>query len=126
MKQRKPSTRKSAESQENLLALHLRAERLSFVPQYQAVPGRKFRWDFMVAPDLLVEVQGGAFSKGKMGHATGVGMQRDCEKMCLGSAMGFRCMAVTSEQVKSGQAIAWIKAARDHGIAKLKLKAHEL
>ena len=110
---------------EAMLALQLRAEQCAFIPQYKPIPDRKFAFDFYVAPDLLIEVNGGAWSKGKMGHNSGTGLQRDAEKISLAAVQGFRMIVATTEQVKKGHAIQWIMAARKHGLKQLVLKRHE-
>lgn len=101
---------------ERALAFALRMAGIPFRREYKAVPGRRFRFDFMVMPDLLVEVQGGVWSvkngDGVQGHNSGTGITRDCEKMCEGVAAGFRVLFVTPEQVKSGLALRWIESAR--------------
>ena len=80
------------------------------IREHLAIPGRRFRFDFYwPEPKLLVEVQGGVWSKG--GHTSGIGMNRDSEKMNLAVLLGFRCLSVTSNQIKSGKAVAWIKEA---------------
>ena len=96
---------------EDILALHIRAKRMPPPKrEWIAVPGRKFRFDF-AWPDLmlLVEVQGGIWTKG--GHSTGVGISRDCEKGNLATLLGWRVLHVTSEQIKAGKAIQWIEQA---------------
>lgn len=110
---------------EALLTLQLRAEQCAFIPQYKPIPDRKFAFDFYVAPDLLVEVNGGAWSKSKMGHNSGTGLQRDAEKISLAAVQGFRMIVATTEQVKKGHAIQWIMAARKHGLKQLALKRRE-
>lgn len=101
---------------ERALAFALRAAGIPFLREYKAVPGRKFRYDFMVLPDLLIEVQGGVWSTrngdGVQGHNSGSGITRDCEKICEGVGAGFRVLCVTPEHVKSGQVLRWIEAAR--------------
>lgn len=97
---------------EDLLAAQMRSRSLSFIPQYKPIPGRKFAFDYFVAPDILVEVQGGAWSKGKSAHNGGTGLQRDCEKSSLAACLGFRTIHATTEQVESGQALKWILDAR--------------
>lgn len=96
---------------EALLALMLRAEGIAHEREYIAVPGRKFRWDFFIAPDLLIEVQGGVWNHGKSAHSNGAGLTRDAEKASLAAAHGFRQITATTGQVKDGSAIAWIKQA---------------
>lgn len=110
---------------EATLAHQLRACGCAFVQQYKPIPDRQFAYDFYVAPDLLIEVNGGAWSKGKMGHNSGTGLQRDAEKTSLAAVQGFRVIIATTEQVKKGLAIQWIEAARQHGIQRLMLKRHE-
>lgn len=96
---------------EALLALQLRCEKIEFQREFVAVPGRKFRWDFHIAPKLLVEVQGGVWNFKKSGHSSGSGITRDAEKASLAAAYGYRQITATTAQVKSGHAIQWIKSA---------------
>lgn len=98
---------------EATLALMLRVEGIKFDREFMAVPGRKFRWDFHIAPNLLVEVQGGVWNFKKSGHSSGAGITRDAEKVSLAAAHGYRQITATTAQVKSGQAIEWIKAAME-------------
>ena len=76
-----------------------------------AIPGRNFRWDFVFRQArLLVEVQGGSFSKGKMGHNSGTGIHRDCEKHFLAQLNGWHTLYVADHHVKrTGEALAWIQ-----------------
>ena len=72
------------------------------------IPGRKFRFDF-ACKNLLIEVQGGIWTKG--GHSSGTGISRDCEKLNLAVLNGWRVFHVTGEQIRSGQALKWIQNA---------------
>lgn len=92
---------------EETLALQLRASNITFLREFKAVPERKFRFDFQIGM-LLVEVQGGVWAKGNSGHSSGTGITRDCEKLNEAVARGYAVMHVTADQVKSGQALAWI------------------
>ena len=93
------------------LAFQIRAAGLiTPVVEFKAVPGRRYRWDFAWPEQkLLVEVQGGIWTKG--GHSTGKGITRDAEKANLATLAGYRCITVTGDQIKSGQALRWIQAA---------------
>lgn len=83
--------------------------------EYVALPERKFRWDLAwPSHRLLVEIQGGIWGKG--GHSTGDGITRDCLKNNLAVLAGFRCLMVTAEHIKSGQALKWIQEALGHCI----------
>ena len=78
--------------------------------EYQALPGRRYRWDVGWASQrLLVEVQGGIWAKG--GHSSGVGLTRDIEKLNSAVLAGWRVLAVTACHIKSGQALIWIQEA---------------
>ena len=72
---------------------------------------RRYAWDFaFVKERLLVDVQGGTWMP-KGGHNTGGAIERDCEKMVLGTLNGYRVMFVTALQVKDGRAVQWIEQA---------------
>ena len=74
------------------------------------IPGRKYRFDMIWAEArLAVEVQGGTWSQGA--HSRGGGQARDCEKAALATLLGWRCLAVTVDQVRSGAAAVWIQQA---------------
>lgn len=74
-------------------------------------PKRRYMWDFCWPCErLLVDVQGGTWMP-KSGHNTGGAIERDCEKMALGTLNGYRVMFVTGLQVKDGRAVQWIERA---------------
>lgn len=56
---------------------------------------------------LGVEVDGGVFMK-RGGHTTGIGYTQDRERDAEALCAGWTVLRVTSEQVKSGQAIMWL------------------
>ena len=101
------------EALESLMAQHLKAERIEFEQQAAFWPGRKWRLDFLIgrysSKALAIEVHGGTWSGGR--HVTGKGIEADCEKAAHAVIAGIRLIPVTGDQVKSGQAIAWIKQA---------------
>ena len=109
----------AAESKwENELAAQLKCDGHEFERQVTSVvPGRKFVYDFLVhdmqalKPNVLVEVQGGIWSHGKSGHTSGTGVNRDAEKINLGQLAGYVVLVVTSDHIKSGQALHWINEA---------------
>jgi very-short-patch-repair endonuclease len=76
--------------------------------QYRFDPSRKWEADFCwPARLLIVEVDGGVFVNG--GHNRGKAYtddrERDAEAMCH----GWKVLRVTTAQVESGQALAWIE-----------------
>lgn len=100
------------ESQLELLLLN-RLERAGLpvgLAGQQIIPGRKFEFD-RVWPEqrVAVEVQGATFVTGA--HSTGTGIARDCEKLSLAAAHGWRVLPLTKHQIQSGQAVTWIAQA---------------
>lgn len=92
---------------EERLALHLRAEKIDFVREVRAISGRRWRCDFLIGDRLIVECEGGHWVNGR--HTRGKGFEDDCAKYNSLAAKGYTVMRVTLAQIKSGQAIAWIK-----------------
>ena len=78
------------------------------VLEYIFHPSRKWRFD-LAWPDckFAVEIQGGVYSEGR--HTRGRGYTNDCEKLAEAVCLGWRVIYVTTEQIKSGQALAWIE-----------------
>lgn len=73
-------------------------------------PTRKWRLD-LAWPDLFVgvEVHGGIWTEGR--HTRGSGFQADREKMNEAALLGWLVLEVTGEQIRSGQALAWVEKA---------------
>jgi very-short-patch-repair endonuclease len=87
---------------ENLFAFQLDSAGLTqYVREYQAIPGRKFRFDFCFRKErLLIEINGGTYSKGA--HSTGTGIARDYEKGNLAVQHGWKVLQFDTKMVKSG------------------------
>ena len=90
---------------ENLFAMQLDSAGLTgYIREYQAIPGRRFRFDFAWRKErLLVEINGGTYSKGA--HSTGTGIARDYEKGNLAVLNGWRVLSFDTKMVKSGAAL---------------------
>lgn len=90
---------------EDLFAFQLDSAGLTgYVREYQAIPGRRFRFDFAWRKErLLVEINGGTYSKGA--HSTGTGINRDYEKGNLAVLNGWRVLSFDTKMVKSGAAL---------------------
>jgi len=95
----------SASELESLFASQLDAVGLGgYVREYQAIPGRRFRFDFCwVKERLAVEIQGGTYSRGA--HVRPLGVRRDYEKGNLAVKHGWRVLQFDADMVKSGQAL---------------------
>ena len=73
--------------------------------EYKAIPGRRFRFDFAwVQQRTLAEVQGGIYSY-QPSHASASGIRRDCEKLNLAVAGGWKVYHFTPDMVHSGEAV---------------------
>ena len=94
---------------EELLAVHLRAEKIDHTREF--TPGwgnKKYRFDFAIpSRKLVIECDGGLWIKGA--HNTGTGVQRDRDKDELALLNGWTVYRVTESMVKSGRAINTIK-----------------
>jgi very-short-patch-repair endonuclease len=78
--------------------------------EVRLVPGRQFRWDRVWRVQrLAVEIQGGTWKQGA--HSRGAGQARDAKKQALATLAGWRCLSVTADQIRSGEAVAWIEQA---------------
>ena len=92
------------------LALYVEASKSLPPPvlEYVFHPSRKWRFD-LAWPDgrFAVEIQGGVYHQGR--HTRGDGYTNDCEKLAEAVCLGWRVIYVTTEQIKNGQALAWIE-----------------
>ena len=95
----------SASDLEQLFAFQVKAAGLP-EPEREVcvIPGRKFRFDFCWREArLLVEINGGTFTRG--GHSTGTGIRRDYTKQNLCQIAGYKLLTFDADMVKSGQAL---------------------
>lgn len=82
----------------------------AWVSEYRFDPSRRWRADFaFLEARLLVEVEGGAWSKGR--HTRGQGFEDDCEKYAEAVIQGWRVLRVTTAMVEDGRALGFIMRA---------------
>lgn len=96
---------------EDLLAFHIKAGGFpAVVREYLYAPPRKLRADFAF-PDarLLVEVQGGIYTRKAHGSVTGV--LADIDRLNAATLAGWRLIRVTPDMVNSGEALQLIARA---------------
>jgi very-short-patch-repair endonuclease len=78
--------------------------------EYRFVPGRRYRADFAWENErLLVEAEGGLFSKGKGWHLSIGGYLDDLEKYNLAALLGWRVLRYTAKEINSGDAVRQIE-----------------
>jgi very-short-patch-repair endonuclease len=93
------------------LVLHLRAMKIQGW-ELEHRFHKKRRWRLDIAwPDakVAVEVHGGVYAGGR--HTRGPGFTADREKMNEAQLLGWTVLEVTTEQVRSGQALEWVERA---------------
>jgi len=92
-----------ASALEELFAAQLDAYGITYEREQMLVPGRKFRFDFVIPQaGLVCEVEGGTWSGGR--HTRGSGFRKDCEKYNLAVEYGYAVLRYTSDMVKNGLA----------------------
>ena len=94
-------------------ALYVRLERHG-IPlgeaQYRFVPGRLYRFDRAWPEQFVaVEIQGGLWVNGA--HSRGSGVERDCVKLSIAAALGWRVLPISKAMIESGQAVELIAQA---------------
>jgi very-short-patch-repair endonuclease len=74
---------------------------VEWVEQYRFHPTRRWRFDFALPEQMIaVEVDGGTWQRGKRGHTSGAGHQRDCEKSNAAIECGWRVLRYTPKMLK--------------------------
>ena len=92
-----------ASALEEQFAAQLDAYGVVYEREQMLIPGRKFRFDFVVPHAALVcEVEGGTWSGGR--HTRGSGFRKDCEKYNLAVEHGYAVLRYTSDMIKNGLA----------------------
>lgn len=92
------------------MARQLDAAGLGYAREVKWHGTRRWRADFvfMNPRRLIVEVDGGQWVQGT-GHNTGTGRERDCEKDAEAAIMGWTTLRFTSNMVRDGKALEFIK-----------------
>ena len=95
---------------EEMMALHLRANKIAFEREYVFAPPRKWRFDFAILSEkLAIEVDGGIWSNGR--HSRGTGYENDCRKLSEAATLGWRIIRVSPAMVHSGEALNFVARA---------------
>ncbi len=71
---------------------------------------RRWRFDFAYPEYRLgIEVEGGTWVQGR--HSRGAGFEKDCEKYSEAAILGWLIIRMTTDMVKDGRGIAFVKRA---------------
>jgi len=100
---------KTGELEATMLSQIAAARLLPCSPQYVFHPTRKWRFDF-AWPDIrfALEVNGAIYVGGA--HSRGKGQENDMEKIAEAAILGWTTICVSSNQIKSGEALRWVEA----------------
>ena len=96
---------------EELLFQHIKLVGLPLPErEYRFAPPRRYRADFAYPEQkILVEVQGGIYTRGA--HSRGTGLERDYEKINLAQLNGFMVFQFSRKMIESGEAITVLEKA---------------
>ena len=102
---------------EETFAAQLDALGIAYEREQRLIPKRRFRFDFVIASEMLViEIEGGTWMA-KSRHTSGKGFASDCFKYNAIIEMGYAVLRYTSDMVTSGDAAAqvarYLAAVRD-------------
>jgi very-short-patch-repair endonuclease len=99
---------------EQAFEYQLKWDGISFEREAKVIPNRNHRVDFLLAGNVVVEIEGSIWVMGR--HSSGRGWLNDAWKYNTLAALGFRVFRFATEQVvgKKGvpnyEAIEWMKA----------------
>ncbi len=96
---------------EALFVLQAKAAKLpAYEREFRFDPTRRWRFDFAWhGPRVALEVEGATWTGGR--HTRGTGFEKDCEKYAEAAIAGWAVIRATTEQVRNGQALAWVTRA---------------
>lgn len=98
---------------EDTLLFQMRCVGLTgFKREYRFHPQRRWRADFAFPdedPPLLVEVEGGVYSRGR--HVRPKGFEDDAKKYAEATLLGYRVLRLTGKMVTSGEGLKLVQRA---------------
>lgn len=92
-----------------LFAIHMKELGLRYAAEQEVIPGRKFRWDFVIWHPLRERAWFGVEIDGYFKGRHGAGWGSDNEKMRLATVNGWKFLRFSTKEVKSGSAKQFIK-----------------
>lgn len=97
---------------EEEFASHLEAHEIEYKREYMFAKhiGRRWRSDFFIEPDILIEIEGGLWIQGR--HNRAATMIKDMDKYNHATLLGYRIYRFTPKHVSDGLAIEMITRAR--------------
>lgn len=72
---------------------------IDLVSEHRFASPRRYRWDFAhLETKIGIDIQGGTWMR-RSGHSGGTGVRKDCEKMCVAAANGWRVFLLTGDMI---------------------------
>jgi hypothetical protein len=81
-------------STQNKIELTLKALKLDYVAEYNAIPGRRFRFDYAI-PSLMIAIEYEGIISTKSRHTSVTGYTNDCTKYNLAQMNGWIVLRYT-------------------------------
>lgn len=121
----KPKAGPTLTNEQRLLLEQLRGKGYAALPEVRFHPERRWRIDVAACgadlnedgikaalargwfPVVAIEINGGAWSRGR--HTRGAGYIKDMEKLNMLTELGWRVLQFTPQQVRDGSALAQIE-----------------
>jgi very-short-patch-repair endonuclease len=102
---------------ERALVTQLRQRGVVFEREFNALPGRRFRWDFALPERrVLIEIQGGTYARTRTGHSTGAGLHRDYIKNNQAVINGWRVLYFDAVDIGTEHAADMIADVYERGV----------
>ena len=100
---RRLKTNRSRAEEELAFHLNVALPELAVEREFRFHPTRKWRADFLIGSELLVEVEGTTAEFGR--HQRQDGFQKDCIKYAEAMSMGYKVLRVTPKMVQDGTGV---------------------
>ena len=93
---------------ELVFSAHLTCDNIKYESEYRFCDKRRWRADFaLLEYKLLIEIEGGVYSRGR--HVRPTGFIKDCEKYNMAAKLGWKVFRFPTEQVMDNSAIEFVR-----------------
>lgn len=82
---------------ERIVEIILDSEKIPYEQHYRAIPGKNFKFDFYVKPDILIEINGGNWIHGR--HIRAADIEYEYARMNLAVLNGFKMLVYGTDIV---------------------------
>jgi hypothetical protein len=108
---------KNKAKQKDIFMMLLEKEGFDVWPEFFFSTERLYRFDYAIPEyKIAIEQEGGIWAKGKSGHSSGTGIQRDMDKNNLAISQGWVIIRRTPDQMCTIKTIDLIKSVIKHRV----------